>query len=103
MNLTFTQINGKHRADGETFSYVIVRSGKDWEVSVYLQNRLYLESDKTTIVTLDREVRRNTDDLLRDVKAWAQAFDSSAAPEHDYGQRATDATTRSYRELGYTR
>jgi hypothetical protein len=103
MSLTFRRDINTYRADGATFSYVIVNGGGQARVTVYTQDRIHFASDDTTIVTLDREVFSHADDLLRDVKEWAQAFDSSEVDEHNYGGRAIDAVTRSYHALGYTR
>lgn len=106
MSLTFRKIEGtdQRRADGETLSYVIVRMPKSWLVTVYSQQVVEFKSDKTKMVMLKDPVLRRNDDLLRDVTAWANAFETSKIPNPlDYGRRSIDAITRSYRELGYTR
>lgn len=106
MSLQFRKIEGtdQRRADGEDVSYVIVKMPKGWLLTVYSQNVVHFESDNTTLVTLKDPVERHNDDLLRDAKAVADAFETSTFNQpFDTRRRLRDAVDRAYRELGYTR
>jgi len=106
MSLTFRKIPGtdQKRADGADLSYVIVKMPKGYLLTVYSQSVLEFKSDNTKIVCLRDPVTRHPDDLLRDVTAIANAFETSKYIQvHDTNRRLVDAIERAYQELGYTR
>lgn len=106
MSLTFRKIEGtdQRRADGADLSYVIVKMPKGWLLTVYSQNVLHFESDDTTMVMLKDPIENRNDDLLRDVTAVADAFETSTFNQpFNTTRRMADAVDRAYRALGYTR
>lgn len=106
MTLTFRKIEGtdQKRADGADVSYVIVRMPKGWLLTVYSQQVVEFKSDNTKLLMLKDPITNHNDDLLRDVTAIANAFETSTFTQlHDQRRRLVDAIERAYRGLGYTR
>jgi hypothetical protein len=94
MSLTFNKTNGtngRYRADGETFSHIIVRTGRKWTLTVYTQKREHFASDNTTMVLTDMQVWVAIEESLTLAKEWAQAFDAAEVGEYEIGRRAIAA------------
>lgn len=112
MSLTFTRLdNGDLIANGENLRYLIDQAipgtrpqSTRWRVRVFVKVVTEFKSDNSELITSGDVVQVAFDRRLRDVTAWAEAFETSEIPNPlDYGRRAADAIDRSYRALGYTR
>lgn len=94
MTLTFNKTNGangRYRADGETFSHIIERTGRKWTLAVYTQKRTHFASDDSTMVLTDMRVWTTIEESLTLAKEWAQAFDDAEFGEYEIGRRAAAA------------
>jgi hypothetical protein len=71
---------------------------------VYSQQVVEFASDNTKLVMLKGPVTNHLDDLLRDLKAIAEAFETSMLTSPwDDARGLGDAISRAYKELGYIR